>query len=187
MKPLRKLLLALTPVLALFAFTVSQLPALAAPTANLLKGKNPSFEKGLKDWMVFEVFTNTIVTKTVNDSASPACGQKAFMAKSNENDAFLSNVPVPMAASTQYKVTVWLKLKGTGRLLRISASEGDPNNPSNTTNQLLVDNITTTDGKWQKFTGTFNSLSVPGTGQVRVSLSKGPGKVYVDCVSIKPV
>jgi hypothetical protein len=170
----------------LLSLFVPQRTILAAPTANLLKPHNPSFEQGLLKWIFGLNPGNTY--KIVNNSPKPQCGGKALRLKfeggpvSSAHSAF-----VELSPSTQYRFAVWLKIKGTGTDVTLSAAEIDPNNPGNPKFHVVVDNITTTNGKWKRFKGIITSLPVASDGKLFVTHEAGTGKLLIDCAAIKPV
>jgi hypothetical protein len=187
MKPLRKLFLALAPLLALLALTATQLPALAAGTPNLLKGHNPRFEQGLTDWTVLQTPEDTLVTKLVNGTSKASCGTQVLLTKGNENTATVNSAFVPLETATEYRATIWLKTKDEGTNASFIAYEQDPVNPSTNVAHVLASDITTTDRKWTKYTGTFTSMDAASEARLVVSFVNGAGRLSIDCAALKPV
>jgi hypothetical protein len=188
MKHLRSIFFALAPLLALVALTASQLPAHAAGNPNLLKGHNPRFEQGLADWTILQGSGDTLVAKTVNGSAKNGCGDQVLLTKGNTGTASVSSAFVPLVASTDYRFTIWLKVKGVGTVAQVIAYEQDPAYPADNVAHVLAADITTTDGKWQKITGTFTSMEIASEGRIVVAFTNGElGKLSMDCAVIKPI
>jgi len=170
-------------LLALFTF---QQPILTARSANLLQDSNPSFEQGITDWHI--AYTYGAHDRIVDQSPGLPCGEKSLRFNFTENAAAtVYTAYVPMAASRRYRFRVWLKTRGAGTKVALIAHEHDPSTPANTKTEVLVDNITTTKGKWKRIAGTFSSLETAGEGVLIVTQEHGTARLFIDCASIKPV
>lgn len=176
----------LTFVLVLFVLLGLQGHVVAAPNANLLKGHNPSFEQGMAEWFIlhFPGYAPKIVAK----SAGPKCGTKALRFKYTSGDtlAAASSTGVPMGILQQYRFVIWLRIKGEADV-QISAEAHEVGNLENIKSIVLFNDITTTDGHWKRFAGTFTSMPVVNEGRINVLHKSGTGTLFVDCAAIKPI
>lgn len=162
--------------------------ASAQTEANLLKGHNPSFEKGRKQWE-FELPSPKLPT-IVSDSA-PNCGAKALkMTYSTAPEAVISPM-VEITSAHTFKYTFWLKMKpGLGyeypQVNFMTWYRTSPDDYGDYYSATVYFHLKTEE--WTKISWTETAPDNATLVGIRVEPIPGTKgvSIFLDCASIKP-